>query len=247
VAYFKTLGLVLKNQNYKEADKLLTVYTREQGKIPAIAKGVRKVKSSIRGGIQLFSHSEFVFYRGRSLDTVTQCAVIEPFAQLRSDLDRFAFAAYLAELTVEAVPEREANPELFYLLLTCLHLLVNHDPRLVTRLYEIRLMNILGYAPELGCCLGCGENNFRKMYFSLQEVGLVCERCAGDYAPLMPVSGGAAANLRALSSMELNKCGRLRLSPSLQQELSILLGRYVELQLERKFKSRSFLEDLSRV
>jgi len=247
VAYLKTPGLVLRNLNYKEADKLLTVYTLEYGKVPAVAKGVRKVKSSMRGGIQLFSHSDFVFYHGRSLDTVTQCAVIEPFPQLRSDLDRFAFAAYFAELALESVPEREANPDIFYLLLTCLHLLVTHDPELVTRLFEVRLMNVLGYAPELTNCLYCGAEVKGRMRFSLQDGGLVCTDCAPEAAKLVYISPGAAANLKALSTMDLDKCGRIRLSTALRQELAALLSQYIETQLEREFKSRAFLDSLNQV
>lgn len=247
MAYVKSPGLVLKNANYKEADKLLTIYTREQGKVPAIAKGVRKVKSSMRGGIQLFSHTDFVFYRGRSLDTVTQCAVIEPFVELRSDLDRFAYAAYMAELIVESVPEREANSELFLLLLTCLHLLITDDPQLVIRLFEVRLMNILGYAPQLDGCVSCGSTQMDGAKLGLREGGLVCRHCAVGGELLMPVTAGALANMKALSTMELDKCGRLRLSPALQGELSRIMGRYIEVQLERRFKSRAFLESLTGV
>lgn len=238
--YWKTEGVVLKNRDYKEADKLLTIYTPE-GKVSAIAKGVRKLKSKMRGGIQLFTHSQFVLYRGRSLATVTQCEVLHPFTALRNDLNRFAYAAYMAELTTELVPEGEPNKELFYLLLTCLHLLQNYPPGLVTRLFEIRIINLLGYAPELERCLSCGREVQDKIQFSLDQGGILCPHCGKGQKLSVNISRGALASLKALGSMDLDKCCRLKLSAAHERELSVLLGRYIELRLEKPLRTREFL------
>jgi len=245
LAYLKVEGLVLKNQDYKEADKLLTIYTPE-GKTSSIAKGVRKVKSKMRGGVQLFCHSKFELYQGRSsLATVTQCETINSFASLRTDLDRFAHAVYMAEITVELVPDREPNKDIFYLLLTCLHFLENFDPGLVTRLFEIRIINLLGYAPELNVCFHCGSSIEREAKFSLEQGGLLCSQCSGQYKHVININMGTLASLKALSNMDLDKCCRLRLSGRDKNELSALLGRYIELRLDKKLRSREFLNECS--
>jgi DNA repair protein RecO (recombination protein O) len=128
-------ALVLRARDYGEADKILTLYTKEQGKVSAIAKGARKPKSRLRGGVQLFSHSRIVLYRGPSLDTVTLAETVQAFAPLREDLTFLSYASYLVELLDCAVPEREPHEGIFHLAINCLELFPEKDPELVARLF----------------------------------------------------------------------------------------------------------------
>ncbi|MEG3067513.1 MAG: DNA repair protein RecO [Syntrophaceticus schinkii] len=108
---YKAEAIVLRSIVYGEADRILTLFTREDGKVSAIAKGVRKTTSRLRGAVQLFSHTRLVLYSGRSLDTVSQGEAEDEFSYLERDLECFATASYCAELVSRLTPEREAPAE----------------------------------------------------------------------------------------------------------------------------------------
>ncbi|MHB9093206.1 MAG: DNA repair protein RecO, partial [Eubacteriales bacterium] len=154
---YKTEGIIIRVRDYNEADRIVTLFTRDYGKVQAIAKGCRKQKSRKRGVIQLFTYGEFALYRGRNLDTITQCEGKQSFGALREDLDRMAYGAYLAELLDGFLPSGEPHGEVFFLTLVCLHLLEVEDPELVTRAFETRIMDLLGYRPHLDGCVHCGR------------------------------------------------------------------------------------------
>ena len=106
---YRVDALIIRARDFGEADKILTLYTKECGKIQAIAKGVRKPTSRLRGGVQMFAHSRLLLYRGRSLDIVSQSESVESYGSLQEDLVRLVYASYLVELLDIAVPEREPN------------------------------------------------------------------------------------------------------------------------------------------
>jgi DNA repair protein RecO (recombination protein O) len=115
---YKAEAIVLRSMVYKEADRILTLFTREEGKVSAIARGVRKTTSRLRGAVQLFSHTHLVLYSGRSLDTVSQGDAEEHFSYLEQDLERFSTASYCAELVDRLTQAREQQPKVFFLLLS---------------------------------------------------------------------------------------------------------------------------------
>jgi DNA repair protein RecO len=125
---YKAEAIVLRSMVYKEADRILTLFTREEGKVSAIARGVRKTTSRLRGAVQLFSHTHLVLYSGRSLDTVSQGDAEEHFSYLEQDLERFSTASYCAELVDRLTQAREQQPKVFFLLLSALRALKNGNP-----------------------------------------------------------------------------------------------------------------------
>ncbi len=151
---YKSAAIVLHQRKLGDADKIITLYTAEYGKIDAVAKGVRRVKSRLAGNVEPLRHASFMLARGRNLDIVTQVQSIESFQVLRDDLSRLSHALYAAELLDRATEQREENFALYRLLLDALRRLAGRDDlERVLRYYEMQVLIQLGYKPELDQCV----------------------------------------------------------------------------------------------
>ena len=153
----KVQGIVLRSRDYKEADQLVTIYTRELGKVTVQARGVKKTASKLRSGLLLFSQTQLELVMGKSFPVVTGAAIAEAFALLRSDFSRMSYASYAAELLDQVIVEAQPDAELFLLILQTLYLLEQINPWLAVRQLEVRLLEQQGYGLQLEHCLSCGK------------------------------------------------------------------------------------------
>lgn len=244
MALYKTPAIVLHSAPYRESDVLLTLYTPMYGKVRALAKGVRKPKSRLRGGVQPLTGGIFQIYAGRSLDTITQTQVEFPFSGLHTDLYRWANANYLAELLMVLVHDRDPNPELYSLLASALHLLEESEPSLVVCYFEIRLLSLLGYCPQISHCAACGELLLGQVPRACKD-GLLCEECAGPQQEGAMVSREVMSALGYLLRVRPNVVGRLRLRRDALAGLRLLLELWLDQHLERPLKTVTFLRKLA--
>lgn len=239
MAVYHADAIVIRSREYGESDRILTVFSRENGKIQVIAKGVRKPKSRQRGGTQMFTYADFLLYRGRSLDTVSQVSPKESFAHLWDDLDRTMAATGIAELLDVSVLTGQPHPELFTLTLTCLFLLAYYDPLLVLSAYALRLMTILGYSPVLEECAECGAGvEGDRLYFSPPAGGILCDRCLQSF-PGRWLKAGSIAFMNRLLINDIDKLDRLRWPDWMQQEIRETIQGYCEQRLEKHLRSWS--------
>ncbi|MDR2712418.1 MAG: DNA repair protein RecO [Clostridiales bacterium] len=236
-------SLIIRSRDYGEADKIITVYSREQGKKTAIAKGVRKAKSSLRGSVQLFSHSQLALAKGRSgFDIITQGQVVEAFVDLRSDLDKIVHASYLAELTDLAAPEQKPGEDLFFLLLAALYLLAfGNDHDLAIHVFELRFLALLGLSPNLESCSHCGRKaEWTSFYLSPVRGALICAACHREDDGL--ISAGTVQVMQKLQSLEFTRLPNLRLSRQNREEMRRTLAAYLDYHLDYAAKARRFLK-----
>ena len=237
MAVYHADALVIRSREYGESDRVLTLFSRELGKLQAVAKGVRKPKSRQRAGAQLFTYGEFLIHRGKTLDTISQCGPKESFPHLWKDFERSLAAAGMAELLDIATILSQPNGELFTLTLTCLFLLEHVEPFLLLSAYALRLMNLLGYCPHLGDCLECGTTiNSERIYFSADAGGTLCRNCLGNYSGRW-VRAGSIAFMRQLIRADITKLDRLRWTNWMRQEILETLRHFLELKFERQLKS----------
>ncbi|KLU65980.1 DNA repair protein RecO [Desulfosporosinus acididurans] len=237
MAVYHADALVIRSREYGESDRVLTLFSREMGKIQAVAKGVRKPKSRQRAGAQLFTYGDFLIHKGKSLDTVSQCSPKESFSYLWSDLDRSLAASAMAELLDISTISGQPNAELFTLTLTCLFLLEQYETSLLLSAYALRLMVILGYRPHLGDCVECGERlQGERLFFSSEAGGTLCGRCRESYSGRM-VRAGSIAFMRQLIQADLSKLDRLRWAAWMREEVLETLRHYLEHKFERPLKS----------
>lgn len=245
MAIYRTEGIVIRTQDLGEADKIVTVYTRDEGKVRAVARGARRPRNRLLGVAQVFTHSDFMFFRNKGLDTLSQAELREPFLALRGDLYKMAYGAYILELVNALTEEGEKNVQVFSLLLATLYLLeLSTHYSLLTHAFEIRIMALLGYSPELCNCVSCGKQiAYEKLWFSPSHGGILCGDCT-DKGDAIKVSVGTVKVLERLLYGELDKLHILKLTDDMSRELDTILRKYIDYRLEKPLKSLEFLNVL---
>jgi DNA repair protein RecO (recombination protein O) len=236
---YRTEAIVLRRTDFGEADRLLTAFTPDRGKLRIIAKGARKPTSRKSGHVELFSHSQFLVAVGRELDIITQAETLEPFVPLREDLMRTTYAYYLAELADAFTAERDENRPLFELLKDALGWLCTAgDLPLLARYYELHLLGLAGYQPQLFVCGSCKEQLMPEAnYLSAADGSVFCRKCGYDRVGTMELSVNALKVLRFLQTREWETCRLLRLSSASHIEVERAMNHYITYHLERRLKS----------
>lgn len=242
-----TEGFVLRNRKYKETSSLLTIFTRKVGKINAIAKGAYRPKSRLLAGIQPFSYSEFVLYKGRNLYTVNQCDVREMFYPLREDLKKLSYAAYLVELVESVIAEGQISNRLFNLLGKTLYILKEDDIEInpVVRAFEIKLMDYSGYRPYLINCVHCANKQSTSWKFSVEQGGLLCLSCLNIDPSAVKIGNTTIKLAIYLLTRDMEEIKKLKVSRYLNDELRNVLRQYILAYTNRyNFKSLEMAEKL---
>lgn len=237
MAVYKADAIVIRSREYGEADKLLTLFSRERGKLEAVAKGVRKPKSTQRGGTQLFTYADFLLHKGKSLDTVSQVQPRESFIHLWDDFDRTVAASGIAELLDISTTREQPEPQLFTLTLGFLFLLKHVDPYIAQAAYALRLLDIQGYLPGLNNCVECGGAiGGEHVFLSAEAGGLLCTRCKNNEVVRMLNAGGLAL-IRRLKTVDLDKLDRFRWNKKMRLDILETLCYYCEAKFERKLQA----------
>jgi DNA repair protein RecO (recombination protein O) len=242
---YQTEAIIIKKIKLGEADRIITFFTPHLGKIRAVAKGVRRPKSRLSGHLELLTYSRVDLVHGRNLDTVTGSETINGFLPLKNDLDLTAAALYLTELVEQFTVENAENFPLFQHFLDTLLKLETEDNReMLIHYFEMHLLSLTGYRPELGHCVLC-----RKPLepvtnaFANSAGGMLCDAC-GTNRYRSPVSVNTLKVLRLLQSDDYATSRRLKLTAGLSAELNIVLRNYIRYLLERDVKSTEFMDSL---
>lgn len=244
-----TQGIVLRETNYKEADKILTVLTSDFGKRTVKARACRRKNSKLTAGSQLLVYSDLTLHQRGEYLTLSEADPQMQFWTVRQDLERLALASYFAEVTEHCAQEGEACPELLSLLLNCLYALDKLEKPLaqVKAAFELRLLCLTGYAPLLEGCAICGREDPEAPRLSLRQGLLHCAHCRDveeGWGVSMPLSPAALAAGRYLVACPPKKL----LSFTLDLESLSLLGDTTEAflmtQLERGFRTLDYYKQL---
>ena len=247
--HMRTKALVLRETAYKESDKILTLLTREAGKLTASARGCRKKGSAIAAGCQLLVWSDMVLYEYQGRWAVQEAAVEREFRGMRGDLVKLALACYGAEVTELLAVEGVPNPELLSLLLNCLHALDQLDRPIlqVKAAFELRCLCLAGYGPLLDGCAVCGREPPEEPRFHLREGVLHCAACRGAVGDgvSMPVSEGVLSAMRHIVYGDPKRLFSFRLGEEGLQQLSDVTEAYLLTQLERGFRTLDFFKQMN--
>lgn len=227
---------MLRTQRLSEADRIITLLTREHGRVRAVARGVRRTTSRIGARVEPFSHVDVQLYEGRSLDTVNQVETIAPHgAALSADYPAWTAGTAMLETAERLTPE-EREPALpqFALLVAGLRSLVGreHDPGLILDAYLLRSLAVAGWSPSFAHCARCGEEGPHRA-FSIPSGGMVCADCRppGSAAPAEPT----VALLAALLSGDWPVADASEPRP--RREASGIVAAYLQWHLERGLRS----------
>ncbi|MCF8010450.1 MAG: DNA repair protein RecO [Clostridiales bacterium] len=245
---YKADAVVISSREMREADRVLVLYSAQRGKIRAAAHGVNKPSSRKRGAVQPFCYSSFLLYRGRELDSISQCEAIETFPGLRNDLDKISYASYIAQLVDTVIVEGNTDRRIFSLLLVTLHLLssTSMDLELLIRSFEIKLMKFSGFKPELNCCVICGESiKAKNINFSSSAGGIICDNCKNNAGQVDSYPRGAVEVLRILLEWEITKVDRIKISTSIKKCIKKIMRDYINYYTEKKLDSMYFLDKIN--
>ena len=244
----KTEAIVIQSMDFGERDKLVTFLTKKFGKLKGIAKGAKNSKKRFSGTLEIFSHVSLDFFvkENLGLARIESVSLIDPFSKIHESIEKVTYASYFSELVNEMVGEREENRSIFTLLLYFLKLLhhekINED---YLRIFEVRLLTLLGYQPQLEKCLICeveiGPDTLN--WFSLKKGGVVCPKCHRGIEGI-PISLGTSRILKAARSYPLSKIKRIRFTVQASKESRQILSNFVEYQLGKRLKSLQFLEQM---
>jgi DNA repair protein RecO (recombination protein O) len=236
-------AVILKHSDWGEADRLLWLFTRQMGKVRVIAKGVRKPRSRKSGHLEPFTHAALQLAWGRDLHIVTQAEAIDTHTGLREDLLRMSYASYIVELLDRFTYEEGENRRLYRLLIDTLSRLeLEADPAMVVRYYEVRLLDLVGFRPQLFNCIECGkEIKPEDQYFSAAKGGILCPICGRRLSGAQPISMGALKILRHFQRSNYAEAKRARLTDQIDRELENLMGHYLTYHLERGLNTPIFL------
>lgn len=241
---YKVEAVVLRAKDLGGGDKLLILFSREQGKIKVAAHGAAKPSSRKRGSVQLFSHTNFLLHRGRELDSVSQCEGVEMFSFIRNDLEKIGYASHLAELVDALAPEGEPNESLFTLLLETMRLMETADAEILARSFEINAAKLLGYRPVLEFCAQCQGHLAGNIFFSPAQGGVLCEICGRADPEARSCNRGVVETLKVFLSWPPARLRRLRVEETARVQMKILLYEFLKYHLEQDLKSAAFLNRL---
>lgn len=240
---FRVEAVVLRHSDWGEADRLLWLYSLEMGKLRAVAKGVRRPRSRKAGHLEPFTRASLLMARGRDISLVTQADTVDAYLPLREDLIRATYASYVVELLDRFTYEEGQNRSLYRLLTDTLARLCRlEELDLVVHYYEMRLLDLLGFRPQLFECMRCGSKiQPEDQYFSAQQGGVLCPRCGPQVSGRRPISMLALKYLRHFQRSSFSEAARAELTPALNREIEIIMQHYLTYLLERGLNTPAFL------
>ena len=244
---YQTEGIIIKKNKFGEADRLLTLFTADYGKVRAIAKGAMRPKSKLGGNVELLTHSQLMLARGRNLDIITQAQAINTFLPIRDSLELMSCGFYLSELVDTFTEESVEDREMFDLFLNTLKELAEaRDGERILRYFELRLLSHLGYRPQLQRCSNCSKQLQQEVnYFSAPQGGALCRECGYPDMAARTLSVNALKVLRLWLKCDFDTARRVKLNSELTREIKNLMRDNVKYVLEKQLKSIDWMDKLA--
>lgn len=244
---YSTEGIVVRVRDLGEADRLVTVLTLDRGIVRCVARSARKPGSRTGGHLDLLRHVSISVREGRTLDSVSQADTVEGYRKLRGDLKKMSHGSYMAELTERLSAEGASNPSVFRLLAESLQSLQDTESaELLTRWFELRALDLTGFAPQLDRCVETGEElDQRDHLFSSELGGLVSADARPPGAEgLLPAGVNTIKLLRFLSRSRWEQVEKLSATPEDLRPVERILRSHIQHVLDRSLRSASFVEEV---
>jgi len=244
---FRSEAVVIRHADFGEADRMLTLYTSRHGKLRALAKGARKPTSRKAGHLEPFTHVALQMGRGHDLPIVTQADTLHAYPALRHDLVLTGQASYVLELLDRFTYQDDvANPALFRLITETLARLESRsDAWLAIRYYEMRLLDLVGFRPQLFECVQCRlPIQPEEQFFSFSAGGVICPSCGRNLPKLPAISFDALKYLRHFQRSSFAEASRARPTDAVREETETLMQGFFTFLLERELNTPGFLKKI---
>ena len=245
MAQYQTEVIVVAVRDWGDADKIVTLFSREHGKIIAFANGARRPKSPLAGGMQLFTHLDVRLATGKNSDVVKQCETKHSFRHIQEDFNCMAYGTFIAELVAELCPEGQSEPGVFDLLVEVLTILSIRNPRIVALAWAWQILFIMGYYPDFKQCAVCGQELCWPAYFSCSSSGCICAKCEHDGFP--EVSIKVYEFITCLLHVDWRDPAKFTVNGTVLMQTEELLMNYLLLCLDKPLKSMNFIKQVAGV
>ena len=239
-------ALVLREVRYKEADKILTLFTKSDGKITAKARGALRKGSKITAATQQLTYSEMTLFGNRGKWSVNEASVIESFDGLRNDIADFALGCYFAECLEALGVEDQPDEAMLQLGLNSLYALSRkmYPAALIKAAFELRLMCLAGYTPELSHCAVCGEEEPGDPVLMLERGCVCCRRCAAGAGQTVKLDAASLSAMRHICSAAPKQILSFSLEGEGAKRLSAAAEEYLLLHTERRFPTLDYWKNV---
>lgn len=234
-----TKGFVLRQNNYGEADRILTIFTQNLGIITAIAKGARKYKSHQGQASSIFCYSEFTLCPGKNMYVLRGASLVNSFYNISTSLEKLSLASFFCEITSYFVPEEAPENEILNFLLNTMYILSEkeRDLFLMKSVYEIKVLSMLGYEIEVNNCVLCQSEEV--CCFAAESGGLLCKKCGGG---MLEIPSSVITALRYILMYDASKIYSFTMDKNNISLLSGLADDFLIYISERSFKSLEYFK-----
>ena len=244
MALLKTKGLVVKEIPLNDTDKMLTVITKDYGKISVSARNARKGGTRSSYGTLVFTYGEYVLFKTKSGYSLNSSDVITQYYDLSEDIIRFTHAAHIMDMASDATSDVNTSEKVINILLYALQALrKGRTPALVSSAFSLKLMQITGYPPHITSCVSCGTRDMDEIHFSFSKCGFICENCAKQDSDIQLVDIGVAKAILFVLCAENSGIFNFELSDKVLEVFSKISLKYVEERLEKKYTKLDFLKE----
>lgn len=233
----KMSGIIISESNLGDYDKMLTMLTPGLGKISCVAKGARRQRSALLAGTQFLCFGEYLMYKGANTYNINSSEPIEVFYNIRTDLDKLNYAVYITKIIKEVTEENENCYKILQLFLNTLYTISETDknPELVTSIFKLKLLCLLGYTPRITECTNCKQKE-NLQYFSLKDNGFKCEACSRQDKSCLAMSESTVNAIKYIILAPPKKLYSFSLKDESLNELKLITKLYFDEKLEKEYK-----------
>lgn len=244
----KCEGIVIRTTDYGETNKVVTLYTREWGKVGVMARGAKKPNSRLSAVTQLFTYGYFLIQKSKGLGSLEQGEMISSLRSIREDIFLTAYASYIVDLTDKATAdEKKPNPFLFELLYQTLSLInEGYDLEILTNIYEMKMLDLFGLHPCLDHCSVCGSTN-GQFSFSVREGGFICHLCVEGDPYAIKISQATVKLLRIFYYFDLSRLGSIDVKSETKLQLKKVISAYYDEYSGLHLKTKRFLDQMDKM
>lgn len=244
----KTKALVVREYTVGESDKYVTLFSKEYGKIQALAPKAKKADRGFASVTQLFVYGDFILTSYNDTYRMVNAEIIEMFHSIRNDLERLSYASYLMEFLQYVIEPMLPHPDLLRLTLYALQALSKEEAsyHLIRRIYELRALSELGFRPQLLACIECdevlAEGEEEKYFFSAKAGGLICASCKAYYKDVVAISFSTRYTMQYILGAPMKQLYHFSITDKIQRELNEVAMRLVPYYVDKEFKTLEFIE-----
>lgn len=244
--HFTTQGLVIREMNVGENDRLITIFTKDYGILKAYVPGAKSIKSKRSAASSMLTYSSFTINRKGEIYRISEATTISSFFTIGQDVAVLSLCQYFCELCSVFVERMNPNPEFLRLILNSLHFLTkeNRYPPLIKAITEFRVAAISGYMPQLLACENCGEFESDLMFFDPQNGSLICNECIENTEGLIPLDRTSLSALRHIALSDFGKLYSFSVPDSSADTLSQITEKYLLAQADCRFKALDFYKSV---